>query len=107
MPVCVIARPLSWVLLMVGSSWLIARCRLVGVIVSILAGWGILVFVYSMWPAPPEPYDFDEDREEMPRIGPFVMAIWCVPVYCITGLYRLYRRDFPRRCKAEGRDLSC
>src|SRR5690242_6743818 len=77
MPIYIIARPLSWVLLMSGSAWLIARYRILGLIISILAGWGILVMVYSMWPAPPAPHDFDEDREDMPVMGPFLMALWC------------------------------
>jgi hypothetical protein len=97
MPSCIIARPLSWVLLMSGSAWLIARYRLLGLIISIFAGWGILVFVYSMWPAPPDPHDFDEDREDMPGMGPFVMALWCVPVYCITVLWRRQRQWLAER----------
>src|SRR5437016_2648426 len=92
MPICFVVRPLSWVLLMSGSAWLIARYRLVGLILSIFAGWGVLVFVYSMWPAPPVPYDFDEDREDMPGMGPFVMAVWSVPVYCITEVWRRHKQ---------------
>src|SRR5437763_5970387 len=99
MPVCVIARPLSWVLLMGGSSWLIARYRLLGMIVSILTGWGILVLVYSMWPAPPMPYDFDEDREEMPVMGTFIMGTWCVPVYCISDVWRRQKQWLAERGK--------
>ena len=48
MPVCVIARPLSWVLLMGGSSWLIARYRLLGMIVSILASLAALILVHRL-----------------------------------------------------------
>ena len=92
MPACNIIRPATWLFLMAGSCWLIKRWRFIGVIISVLVGWGILVFAYSMWPAPIVPNDWDEDREEMPTLGLFVMSIWCLPVLGITELWRWFRR---------------
>jgi hypothetical protein len=92
MPTFAIVRLLTLALLMVGSAWLIARYRFIGLVVSIMAGWGILVFAYSTWPAPPVPYDFDEDREDMPMMGPLLMAIWCIPVWGIVELWSWNKR---------------
>jgi hypothetical protein len=71
---------------------LIKRWRFIGVIISVLVGWGILVFTYSMWPAPVVPNDWDEDREEMPFMGPIVMSMWCFPVWGITEFLRWFRK---------------
>lgn len=79
----VIARVITMPAVLVGSAWLVGRFRFLGLILSILAGWGILCFVYSTWPAPPMPNDWDEDREDMPRMAPFLMALWCVPIYVL------------------------
>ena len=91
MPACNIIRPVTWLFLMVGSCWLIKRWRSIGVIISVLVGWGILVFAYSMWPALVVPTDWDEDREEMPFMGPIVMSMWCFPVWGITEVWRWLR----------------
>lgn len=96
MPACNILRPVTWLLLMLGSSWLIKRWRFIGVIISVLIGWGILVFVYSTWPAPPVVGDWDEDREEMPMLGPLVMSIWCFPVWGITEVWGWLKRPSNR-----------
>jgi len=92
MPTCNIVRPATLLFLAFGSCWLIKRWRFIGVIISVLAGWGILVLAYSMWPAPVVPNDWDEDREEMPFMGPIVMAMWCFPVCGITELWWWFKR---------------
>ena len=75
---------------MAASAWAIARYRGYGALASVLLGWGILVAVYSIWPAPPG--QWDEDREEMPSIGPFAMAMWCLPVWGAIELWLWLRR---------------
>ena len=92
MPTFAIVRLLTIAGLMIGSAWSIRRYRAVGMLVSIFVGWGILVFVYSTWPAPPTPGDWDEDREEMPFMAPILMSLWCFPVWGVTELWRWLRR---------------
>jgi biotin transporter BioY len=78
----VVARLITIPALMIGSTWLIARYRAVGVAISILAGWAILYFVYHAWPAPPP--EWDEDREEIHYTAPILMALWCIPVWAFV-----------------------
>jgi hypothetical protein len=81
----VIARLITIPFLMIGSAWLIARYRVIGVAVSVLLGWVILFAVYNLWPAPPGVWD--EDREEIHISAPIVMSMWCFPVWGIVGLW--------------------
>ena len=47
----VIGRLITIPALMVGSGWLIACYRVLGVAISVLVGWAIFYFVYEAWPA--------------------------------------------------------
>jgi hypothetical protein len=85
-----VARMVTIPALMAGSALLVRRYRGYGVLVSILLGWGILVAVYNTWPAPAGEYD--EDREEMPSMGPIVMALWCLPVWGVVELWLWLRK---------------
>ena len=87
-----IMRIVTIAALMIGSAWLIQRYRAIGAVLSILAGPAVLIIVYSNWPAPPVPYDWDEDRQNMPFIGPILMLIWCLPAWGVTELWRWLRR---------------
>jgi hypothetical protein len=77
-----IARLITLPLVAIGSAWLIARYRAFGVLISIFAGWGILVFVYRTWPAPPPLWD--EDGEEIHYTAPILMALWCILVWAVV-----------------------
>ena len=85
-----VARMVTVPSLIAGSAWIIHRYRGYGVLVSILLGWAVLVVVYNIWPAPPN--EWDEDREEMPNMGPMVMAMWCLPVWGVVELWSWLRK---------------
>lgn len=78
----VIARLITLLALAIGSAWLIARYRVVGVIISILAGWVILFAVYRGFPVPLG--EWDEDGEEIHYTAPILMALWCIPVWAFV-----------------------
>jgi hypothetical protein len=83
-----ITRIVAVVFVLTGSALLVARFRVRGVIVSILMGWGILAFVYWYFPAPPDsPGGWDEDHEDVPRLGWLLMFMWCMFVYIIVNLW--------------------
>ncbi len=86
-----IARPITILALMGVSTWAISRYRGYGALFSILVGWGILVAVYSAWPAPVG--QWDEDREEMPSMGPFAMALWRARGGAVDFLRRSHKLD--------------
>ena len=88
-----IARLIAILALMAGSSWLIARYRAVGVIISVFLGWGILHFVYNTWPAPPIEGDWDEDRVEIDATAPIVLSMWCLPVWGVLSLWSWFKKS--------------
>ena len=71
-------------LLMIGSTWFIARYRGVGVIISLFLGWAILLTVYKCFPAPVGVWD--EDGEDIHYIAPMLMIIWCFPVWAFVSV---------------------
>jgi hypothetical protein len=80
-----IARAITIPIVAIGSAWLIARYRRVGVILSILAGWAILIAVYRGFPVPPG--EWDEDGEEIHYVAPILMTIWS---FVVLGIVRLW-----------------
>ena len=89
-----ITRIVTDVLVLAGSAWLVARFRALGVLVSILMGWGILACVYWYFPAPPDSLgDWDEDHEEVPRLGWLLMFMWCMSIYILVNLRAWLRRE--------------
>jgi hypothetical protein len=87
----IIARLITLLALMIGTTWLIVRYRAVGVVVSLFLGWGILFAVYRGFPAPPDVWD--EDGEEIPYTAPILMMIWCFPVWGVAGLLPWFKRQ--------------
>jgi hypothetical protein len=71
----------------VTSSFLIARYRFVGVVISVIVGWILLYFVYHTWHAPPS--EWDEDKEDIAILAPILMAMWCLPFW---GLVTWFKR---------------
>ena len=90
-----IARLITLPAVAVGSAWLVARYRAIGVVSSILLGWVILVCVYRAWPAPPP--EWDEDGEEILISAPIVMTLWCLPVWGVVELWSWFRRLLKKR----------
>ncbi|MFO1488144.1 MAG: hypothetical protein U1F65_06680 [Verrucomicrobiota bacterium] len=81
------------VLVLIGSAWLVARFRARGVVFSILVGWGILAAVYWYFPAPPDSLGgWDEDHEEVPRMGWLLMFMWCMLVYILANIWPLFKK---------------
>jgi len=77
-----IARLITLLAVATGSAWLIVRYRSFGALISFFVGWGILLFVYRAWPAPP--LIWDEDGEEVYYTAPVIMMIWCLLVWSIV-----------------------
>lgn len=79
-------RSLTILALMAGSTWLIARHRVIGTFISVWLGWGILYLAFNAVPAPVGIWD--EDREEIGTLAPFMMAFWCLSVWAFFTLRR-------------------
>ena len=86
----IIARLITLPMLMIGSTWLIARYRAVGVVASLFLGWAILFAVYRGFPAPPVVWD--EDGEEIHYTAPLLMMIWCLPVWGVVSLLSCFKQ---------------
>jgi hypothetical protein len=86
----VIARLITIPTVAIGSAWLIARYRAVGVVISIFAGWAILFAVYRGFPAPPNVWD--EDGEEIHISAPIIMTVWSFLVWGIVSLWSVVKR---------------
>jgi hypothetical protein len=86
----VVARMITLPVLLGGTTWLIARYRAVGVVVSLFLGCAILFAVYRCIPAPPTVWD--EDGEEIHHIAPVLMMIWCFPVWGVVSLLSWFKR---------------
>jgi hypothetical protein len=87
----VIARLITLPTVAIGSAWLIARYRAVGVVISICAGWAVLFAVYRGFPVPPS--EWDEDGEEIPYTAPILMMIWCFSVWGVVSLWSWFKRQ--------------
>jgi len=93
----VIARLITLPIVAIGSAWLIARYRVIGVFISILAGWAILFAVYRGFPAPPDVWD--EDGEEIHISAPIIMTVWSFLVLGVVSLWSLFERRGDKREK--------
>ena len=86
----VIARLITLPTVAVGSAWLVARYRAIGVVASVLLGWIILYCLYHAWPAPPT--EWDEDREEILFSAPIVTGMWCLLIWGFAELWSWIKR---------------
>ena len=86
----VIARLITLPTVAIGSAWLIARYRAVGVIISMFAGWVILFAVYRAFPVPPG--EWDEDGEEIYYTALILMMVWSFLVWGIASFWSFVTR---------------
>lgn len=84
------ARPVAWLVVTAGSVWLIRHFGFLGVMASVLVGWGILYFAYHSFPVPTG--QWDEDREEIHYSAPILLITWCFPIWSFMAVIRGFKR---------------